>query len=86
MLDRKFVVKLVLAYKRRGNLQKIMKIMFEEVVFYVPPFTLNRSVIIGHATILKRQNAIYPAAFRSNYIQNSQGRLYQRSSVLRSST
>ena len=36
------------------------KINFEKVVLYVPRFTLNPSVINGHATGLKRQNAIYP--------------------------
>ena len=36
------------------------KIHFEEVVLYVPRFTLNPSVINGHATGMRRQNAIYP--------------------------
>ena len=36
------------------------KIAFEEVILYVPRYTLNPSVINGHATGLKRQNAIYP--------------------------
>lgn len=36
------------------------KIAFEEVVLYVPRYTLNASVINGHAAGLKRQNAIYP--------------------------
>ena len=36
------------------------KIEFQEVILYVPRFTLNPSVINGHATGLKRQNAIYP--------------------------
>lgn len=39
---------------------KEFKIEFEEVILYVPRFTLNPSVINGHATGLKRQNAIYP--------------------------
>ena len=36
------------------------KIVFQEVVLYVPRYTLNPSVINGHASGLKRQNAIYP--------------------------
>lgn len=36
------------------------KIQFQEIILYVPRFTLNPSVINGHATGLKRQNAIYP--------------------------
>ena len=36
------------------------KIDFQEVILYVPRFTINPSVINGHATGLKRQNAIYP--------------------------
>lgn len=36
------------------------KIQFQEVILYVPRYTLNPSVINGHATGLKRQNAIYP--------------------------
>ncbi|MEL6930968.1 MAG: hypothetical protein AAFO95_20430, partial [Cyanobacteria bacterium J06600_6] len=36
------------------------KIQFEEVVLYIPRFTLNPSVINGHATGMRRQNAIYP--------------------------
>ena len=36
------------------------KIQFQDVILYVPRFTLNPSVINGHATGLKRQNAIYP--------------------------
>ena len=39
---------------------KEFKIEFQEVVLYVPRYTLNPSVINGHATGLKRQNAIYP--------------------------
>ena len=36
------------------------KIHFEEVILYVTRFTLNPSVINGHALGLKKQNAIYP--------------------------
>ena len=36
------------------------KIQFQEVILYVPRFTINPSVINGHAAGLKRQNAIYP--------------------------
>ena len=36
------------------------KINFQEVILYVPRYTLNPSVINGHAVGLKRQNAIYP--------------------------
>lgn len=36
------------------------KIQFQEVILYVPRYTLNPSVINGHAAGLKRQNAIYP--------------------------
>ena len=36
------------------------KIAFQEVVLYVPRYTLNPSVINGHAAGLKRQNAMYP--------------------------
>ena len=36
------------------------KVQFQEVILYVPRYTLNPSVINGHATGLKRQNAIYP--------------------------
>ena len=39
---------------------KDFKIAFEEVVLYVPRYTLNPSVINGHAAGLRRQNAIYP--------------------------
>ena len=39
---------------------KAFKIDFEEVILYVPRYTLNPSVIHGHATGLRRQNAIYP--------------------------
>ena len=39
---------------------KDFKIVFEEVILYVPRLTLNPSVINGHATGLKKQNAIYP--------------------------
>ena len=39
---------------------KDFKIEFQEVILYVPRFTINPSVINGHATGLKRQNAIYP--------------------------
>ena len=34
------------------------KIEFQEVMLYVPRFTINPSVINGHATGLKRQNAL----------------------------
>lgn len=36
------------------------KIEFKEVILYVPRYTINPSVINGHAAGLKRQNAIYP--------------------------
>lgn len=39
---------------------KDFKIQFQDVVLYVPRYTLNPSVINGHAAGLKRQNAIYP--------------------------
>lgn len=39
---------------------KDFKIAFEEIILYVPRYTLNPSVINGHATGLKKQNAIYP--------------------------
>ena len=39
---------------------KEFKIQFEEIVLYVPRYTLNPSVINGHAAGLKRQNALYP--------------------------
>ncbi len=39
---------------------KDYKIVFEELILYVPRYTLNPSVINGHATGLKRQNALYP--------------------------
>ena len=39
---------------------KDFKINFKEVILYVPRYTLNPSVIHGHANGLKRQNAIYP--------------------------
>ena len=39
---------------------KGFKIAFEEVILYVPRYTMNPSVINGHAMGLKRQNAIYP--------------------------
>ena len=39
---------------------KDFKVVFEDVILYVPRYTLNPSVINGHATGLKRQNAIYP--------------------------
>ena len=39
---------------------KDFKIVFEEVILYVPRYTLNPSVINGHATGLKKHNAIYP--------------------------
>ena len=39
---------------------KAFKILFQEIILYVPRYTLNPSVINGHATGLKRQNALYP--------------------------
>ena len=39
---------------------KDFKIEFQDVVLYVPRYTLNPSVINGHAAGLKKQNAIYP--------------------------
>lgn len=39
---------------------KDFKIVFEQVILYVPRYTLNPSVINGHAAGLKKHNAIYP--------------------------
>ena len=39
---------------------KDYKIVFQNIVLYVPRYTLNPSVINGHASGLKRQNAMYP--------------------------
>ena len=43
-----------------GYVAKNLKVVFQEVVLYVPRVKLNPSVINGHAAGLKKQNAIYP--------------------------
>ena len=49
----------LMAFGGKGD----MRIIFEEVILYVPRYTLNPSVINGHSMGLKKQNAIYPELY-----------------------